>query len=189
MNLLDILIICTLVFLVVKGLLRGFVREIASLAGVILGIVLGSHFQPQVTEALRPYLPSTSFLPIISFGVIFTSTLVLCNLLGWAIKLLFKKAKIGWVDRTLGVCLAVIKGIIITYLVIVILTFFLPSSTPLIADSKLRQWVIVSYQSMAQLISPDHYQNWKKKFLDKQAEVTEKAPAKGKDHPEKSEQR
>ena len=57
------------------------------------------------------------------------------------------------------------KGVIITYLVIVILTFFIPAKTPLIAQSKLAPWIIKSYQSMISLISPEHYKNWKKKLL------------------------
>lgn len=165
MNLLDIVIIVTMIFFIVKGIIRGFIREIASLAGVILGIYLANLFQPQMTDFLKPYLPSNPFLPLISFAVIFASVLILCNLLGWILKLLFKKAFLGWLDRTLGAGLAVLKGVIITYLVIVILTFFLPAKTPLIAQSKLAPWIIKSYQSMISLISPEHYKNWKKKLL------------------------
>jgi membrane protein required for colicin V production len=170
MNLLDIIIIVTMTFLVVKGIMRGFIREIASLAGVILGIWLANLFQPQMTDFLKSYLPSNQFLPLISFAVIFVSILVLCNLLGWTLKLLFKKAFLGWVDRSLGACLAITKGVIITYLVIVILTFFLPAKTPLIAQSKLAPFIIKSYQSMISLISPDHYRNLKRKIMGEKKE-------------------
>jgi len=165
MNLLDIVIIVPMIFLIVKGIIRGFIREIASLAGVILGIWLANLFQPQMTDFLKSYLPSNQFLPLISFAVIFASILVLCNIFGWILKLLFKKAFLGWLDRTLGAGLAIIKGVIITYLVIVVLTFFIPAKTPLIAQSKLAPLIIKSYQSMISLISPDQYKNWKKKIL------------------------
>ena len=178
MNLLDIIIIVTMIFLIVKGIIRGLIREIASLAGVILGIWLANLFQPQMTDFLKSYLSSNQFLPLISFAVIFVSILVLCNLLGWILKLLFKMAFLGWVDRSLGACLAIIKGVIITYLVIVILTFFLPAKTPLIVQSKMVPWIIKSYQSMISLISPDHYKNWKKKIIgekkDKEKIISEK---------------
>jgi membrane protein required for colicin V production len=187
MNLLDAIIICTMVFFIVKGLLRGFIREVASLAGVILGILLANHFQPQVTAYLKAYLPSTHFLPLISFALIFLSVLVSCNLLGWALKLLFKKAFLGWVDRSLGLALAVTKGVIITYLVIVLLTFFLPARTPLVADSKLAPLITVSYQSMVRLISPEHYQNLKKRFLGERKEKGGFVPEKGKDLTRKDE--
>ena len=64
-----------------------------------------------------------------------------------------------------GAGLAVLKGVIITYLVIVLLTFFVPSKTPLIAESKLAPLIISSYQSIAGVISPGSYRNLRKKFL------------------------
>ena len=181
MNLLDIIIIVTMIFLIVKGILRGFIREIASLAGVILGILLANHFQPQMTDYLKPHLPSTPFLPLISFAVLFAAVLILCNILGWAFHLFFKKIFLGWVDKTLGAGLAITKGVIITYLVIILLTFFVPASTPLIAKSRLAPWIKVSYQSMIRLISPGHYQNWKKKFMGKKKEMGEIVSEKIKD--------
>jgi uncharacterized membrane protein required for colicin V production len=139
--------------------------EVGSLAGVILGVLLANHYQPQMTNYLKAYLPTSNYLPIISFAVIFLIVLVLCNLLGWSLKMIVKKAFFGWADRTLGAGLAILKGIIITYLVIVLLTFFVPSKTPLIARSRLAPLVITSYQSMISFISPSFYQRWKKKFL------------------------
>ncbi|MGD8228655.1 MAG: CvpA family protein [Desulfobacteraceae bacterium] len=165
MNLLDIVIISGMIFLIMKGLLHGFIRELASLAGVVLGVVLGNHFQPQMTAYLKSYLPHTTYLPLISFGVLFASILIFCNLLGYLFKALFEKSFLGWLDKTLGVWLAMTKGVIVIYLVIVLFTFFLPARTPLIANSRLAPWIIVSYQSMIRLISPEHYEKWKKKIL------------------------
>ncbi len=171
MNLLDIIIMSTMVFLILKGIFRGFIREIISLAGIILGIWLANHFQPQMTDYLKAYLPSTSFLPVISFAVIFTSILLLCNLLGWLLKLFFKKALLGWVDRTLGAGLAILKGVIITSLAIVLLTFFLPAKTPLIANSRLAPMISSSCESIINLISPDYYQELKRKIMEKKKEM------------------
>jgi membrane protein required for colicin V production len=176
MNLLDVLIVSTLVFFVVKGLIRGFVREIASLAGVVLGIVIASRYQADVTEIIKQFLNPGPYLPLISFVVVFAVVLVGCNLLGWLIRLALRKAPLGWMDRVLGLCFALLKGVVVTYLVIVILTFFLPSGTPLIARSKVGPWIVISYQSMVGLISSDHYERWKKRFVQKTEELTDKAP-------------
>ena len=167
MNLLDTAIIAALVFLIVRGIFRGFFREIGSLVGLILGIWLANIYQPQMTGYLKSYLPSVGLLPLISFAAIFAIVFVLCNLAGWGLKVLVKKAFLGWADRALGAALAVLKGLIATYLAIVLLTFFVPSKTPLIAESRLAPIIITSYQSMVSLISPGSYHNWKQKFLGK----------------------
>jgi membrane protein required for colicin V production len=169
MNVLDIIIIVTMIFLVVRGVFRGFFREIGSLAGVILGIWLANTYQPHLSAYLGPFFPSTPFLPLISFGLLFIVVLLLCNIAGWSIKYLLKKAFLGWADRTLGAALAILKGLILTYLVIILLTFFVPAKTPLVGDSRLAPLIIRSYQHLVSLISPDAYQKWKRKFLGPQA--------------------
>ena len=165
MNLLDVIVIACMVFLVVRGIFRGFIREVGSLAGVILGIWLASVYQPQMTDFLKPFLPSGKFLPLISFALIFLVVLVLCNVIAWLLKKLVKKIFLGWADRTLGAALAILKGVIITYFAIVLLTFFVPSKSNIIADSKLAPIIINSYQSIVGLLSPGAYQNLKKKFV------------------------
>lgn len=165
MNLLDMIIIAAMIFLIVRGIFRGFFKEIASLAGVILGIWLGYQYQPEMTEYLKTYLPYGIFLPIISFAVIFTIVLILCNLAGWGIKKMMEKVLLGWADKTMGAGLAILKGIIIIYFALVLLSVYIPSKAPLIARSRLAPIIITSYQSLSGLISPGAYQKWKKRFL------------------------
>jgi membrane protein required for colicin V production len=180
MNILDILIICAMVFLAVQGIMRGFLREIASLAGVVFGILLGSYFQPQMAERLRAHLPDSTYLPLVSFALIFAVVLIFFNVIGYAASHIFKKAFLGWVDRALGLWLALTKGVIVTYLAIVLLTFFLPARAPLVAQSRLGPWIIVSYQSMIRFISPDRYERWKSWILGKEGKTVQRVPEQGK---------
>ena len=189
MNILDIFIVCTLVFLLVQGILRGFLREVASLAGVVLGILLGSHFQPQMTAGLKAHVPDSSYLPVVSFALIFALVLIICYVFVFALSFFFRKAFLGWVDRALGVWLALTKGVIVTYLIIVLLTFFLPAKAPLVAQSRLAPWVIVSYQSMIRFISPERYDKWKTWILGKEEKGNPSASEQGKDLKKKNEKK
>jgi len=175
MNLLDIIIIIIMIFLILRGVIRGFFMEIASLAGVVLGILLGFRLHPRMTDFLRPYLPSFDdfVLQLVSFAIIFSIILVLCNFVGWGLKIMLKKTSLSWTDKGLGAGLAVLKGIIVIYITIVILTFFTPSQAPLVARSRLAPWVINSYQSIASLISPDFYQKWKRRFIGQKNKINE----------------
>ena len=164
MNLLDYIIIIIMIFLIIRGVLRGFVREIFALAGIVLGIWLGILFQPQVTRLLQSYLPNVQYLPLISTAILFIAIFISCNIMGLIIKFLFKKAFLGGLDRVLGALLAVTKGVFIIYILLIILTFFLPPRTPIIAGSRLAPWIIKSYQSVVGLISPDYYSNLKRKI-------------------------
>ncbi|MCF8061497.1 MAG: CvpA family protein [Deltaproteobacteria bacterium] len=165
MNILDVVIVVVMVFLIVRGTMRGFVGEVASLAGIILGIWLGVRYMTQVTTLLKPHLPSFSFLPVVSFALIFLGVLVACNLLGWGLRVLFRKTALGWLDRTLGAGLAVVKGVVIAYLGIVIITVYLLPSTPIIAKSRLAPVVTASFQVLKRTVSPDRLKDWKSRFL------------------------
>jgi membrane protein required for colicin V production len=176
MNVLDIFILCTMVFFLVRGVFRGFLREIASLAGVVLGIFLGSRFQPQATALLKAHLPDFSYLPVVSFVLIFALVLIVSNVLGYTLSRLSKKVLLGWLDRMFGVGLALAKGVILIYLIIVLLTFFLPAKAPLVAHSRLAPWIIVSYQSMIRLIPPEQYEEWKSRIFGKDEKTATALP-------------
>jgi membrane protein required for colicin V production len=171
MNLLDIIIVAVLAFFLIRGIYRGFFREIGSLAGVILGIWVANLYQPQLTHFLGTVLPKGKFLPLISFALIFILILIGCNLLAWWLKMLFKKALLGGADRAMGAAVAVLKGVIIIYFVILLVTFFLPSQSPLIAQSRMAPVIITSYQSMVNMISPDAYNRLKERFMGKDRKV------------------
>jgi len=171
MNVLDFVILGVITFLVIKGIFRGFFREISSLAGIIFGFLVGNHYHPQMAALLKPYIPLEKSLSLIGFIILFFLVFIFFNLLGILMHHLFKRLFIGWFDKSLGLGLALLKGIIICYLLIVLLTFFMPSSSPLIARSKAARLVIVSYQSMASLMSPDLYKTWKQRISKKSDKV------------------
>ncbi|MFO7785858.1 MAG: CvpA family protein [Thermodesulfobacteriota bacterium] len=164
MNILDVIIVVLMVFLIVRGVMRGFVAEAASLVGIVLGIWLGIRYMNNVTTLLRPHLPELSFIPVVSFALIFLGVLILCNLLGWGLRVLFKKTFLGWLDRTLGAALAVVKGVVISYLGIVILTVYLVPGTPLVAKSRLAPAVTASFQVLKNIVSPERITGLKNRF-------------------------
>jgi membrane protein required for colicin V production len=180
MNILDIIISGLIAFFLIKGIFRGFFREIASLAGVVFGIVIANHYHPQMAGYLKTYIPLEKSLPLVSFIILFIAVIIGFYLVGLLLHSLFKRLLMGWFDRTLGICFALIKGIIISYLLIVLLTFFVPSSSPLIASSKCARLVINTYQFMARLISPDIYREWKAR-VSKESKKVEKVISEGKE--------
>ena len=174
MALLDIIAIVIMAFLILKGIFRGFIQEIASFVGLVMGIWMAYMFYPQMAEFLKAHhVPSGPFLSSLSFVVILTLVALVCSLLGWLLKFLFRKFALGWVDRVLGAGFAAVKGGIFIYVVIVLLTLRLSAQTPLIAESKTAQWVISSSQYLFHFISLDHYEAWKEKITEKAEEITE----------------
>jgi membrane protein required for colicin V production len=116
---------------------------------------------------------------LLAFGIVFTAVLWSCNLAGWLLKKVVNKLFFGWADRSLGAGLAVLKGLIITYLAIVLITFAVPSKTPLISQSKLVPVIVASYQTVTGMISPEAYQEWRSRLFGKPSEESKPAAPAG----------
>ena len=171
MNILDYIILGLITFFVIKGIFKGFFREISSLAGIVFGILIGNHYYPQMVSLLKPYIPLEKSLPLISFFILFIAVVILFNLSGILLHHLFKKLLIAWLDRSLGLFLALIKGIIISYLLILVLAIYVPSTSRLLTESKAAPLVKLGFESMRSLISPDIYKDWKKRIFKESKKV------------------
>ena len=55
MSLLDFIAIAMMVFFILKGIFRGFVREIASFVGIVMGVWMAYMFYPQMTAYLKAH--------------------------------------------------------------------------------------------------------------------------------------
>lgn len=181
MNVLDVIIIVTILLFVIRGIFRGFIRELGSLAGIVLGIVLGIRLLPQMNDFLKLYLPKTFPLSEISFAIIFFAVLILCNILAMIVKFLFVRSFLGWFDKGLGAVMAVFKGVILIYLAMVFITFRVPSKAPLIAQSQLAPKIISSYQILTRLVSPEQHKKWQDWMTRKGKEMSDSLSEKAKD--------
>jgi len=171
MNVLDFIILGLITFFVIKGFFKGFFREISSLIGIIFGLLIANQYYTTMTAFIKGYIQLEKYLPLISFILLFISVLIFFTMLGVFLQFIFKKMFIGWLDRSLGIGLALVKGIIVAYILIVVLTFFMPSKSPLITQSKTAHMVTVTYQSMVRLISPVLYREWRKKISNESKKI------------------
>ncbi len=164
MNLLDITIICFLVISVIRGAVKGFLREFISLINVIISICFANYYQPQATRYLSFFLPGIKSLPLFSFFLLFFFSLTVCSIIAWAIRSLFTEGgPSGKISRILGSFVGLVKSLIIVYLVI-ILTFSFFSKTPIIAESKLVPIIVKTYQKIIIPVSPS-FKRFKKRIF------------------------
>jgi len=110
MTLLDILLAIPLLFLIFIGWKKGLVREVATLAGVLVGIWASIHLSQKVAPLLG--LDGESAL-LIAFIVTFLAALVLTYLLGRCIEGLMKAVKLSVANRLAGAVLGAAEALCI----------------------------------------------------------------------------
>jgi len=115
----DVLILLVLLGSTLIGVLRGFVREAASLAFWIIAVWAAWKFGPLVVPHLGGLLADPKVAPWAGRLVI----LLLVLLVGWIIgKLLgyfLRSAGLGPVDRVVGLVFGVVRGIVLVGLMVI----------------------------------------------------------------------
>ena len=104
----------------VISLMRGFVREALSLAGWIAAFWIALAFSGLVAGWLEGYVSVPSVRVGIAFAAIFFGVLLLGGIVLRLAGLLVEKTGMSGTDRTLGIVFGVLRGIVITGLLVLL---------------------------------------------------------------------
>ena len=136
METIDIIIAVLLVVGLISGLRDGLVKQIAGLAGLIGGLLLGRAFYMPVGAWLTgTFGISVEAAHITAFIVIMIVVPLLFSVVGWLVSKLLSIICLGWVNRLLGGLVGVLKFALLAGIVITGIEFFDKRDT-LIAEAK-----------------------------------------------------
>lgn len=114
MNWVDLIIAVVLVGFAIRGLMRGFFRELLSLVGLFLGLWVALLKFVPLGEWLQNRLPLTDPLPFhLAFVAIFLGVSIVASLVGYFLHKAAKGLMMGWLDAIGGVGFGCVKGVMI----------------------------------------------------------------------------
>lgn len=125
----DVLIIGIILISALISIVRGFIKEVFSLASWILAFWVARLFYPHMATLLIGYVATPSFRSFIAFAFLFVVTLILGALVNHLISQLVKKTGLSGTDRMLGIIFGLIRGV-----AIVILLILAAGATPMPQD-------------------------------------------------------
>ncbi|MCX6300777.1 MAG: CvpA family protein [Bacteroidia bacterium] len=122
MNWIDLIIIIILGVALVRGFTDGFVKEVASLAALILGIWGAIRFSVFTAGKLYEWFDMTGqYVGIVSFLVTFGVIVVLINFIGILVDKIVDTISLGFLNRLLGIVFGFFKSVLILSVFFVIL--------------------------------------------------------------------
>jgi membrane protein required for colicin V production len=111
MNLFDIIILMTLLFFALKGLLRGFVNEASSLAGLILGGWFAYRYYPTLSIPIRNILHVPEHVAaFLAFMLLLILTGFIAHILGNLVTTALRVVMLGSLNRLGGVVIGAAEG-------------------------------------------------------------------------------
>lgn len=155
MNPLDITFSVIIAFSLIRGGFRGIVKEASAIVGVFGGFFAAYTYYPLLAQKLTPFIDSDAWLNITSFLIIFGVIFTAVSILGVLIKYLLKVVFLGWVDRLCGAGFGLVKGILISAVLLMAFATFLEKGTPLIRDSKTAPYITTVSEALSSFTSKD----------------------------------
>ena len=133
-NYFDIAVLVILLAFGIRGGARGFVAEVAGLAGLVVGLAAARSGAARFAEALSAYVPA-SVAPLAAFALLMLAGMIVVGLLARVFQRVLEISFAGWLDHLLGLCAGLLKGAllcaVLAYLVVMLIPRF-----PLAAEAQ-----------------------------------------------------
>ncbi len=126
MNEIDYAIMVVIFISLLIGFLRGFVAEMLSLIGWIIGIWLGLIYYHDLANILAPMIEIASVREICAFVIVLGVILICSHFINYLLSYWVEKLSLISINRFFGTCLGLVRGILFT-----ILSVLLIESTPI----------------------------------------------------------
>ncbi len=123
---LDIIIILIIGISTFMSLVRGFTREVLSLASWVAAAYSALFIGPLLTPIVSQYVTIIWLSTSLAFGGIFLATLIVCSILANKFSNRLQNSSVGALDRTLGVIFGGLRGGLIVSLAYLLLLIILP---------------------------------------------------------------
>lgn len=122
MNWIDIVIIILLVFGLARGFINGFIKELASLLALILGIWGAIKFSSFTAERLYDFFDMTGqYVGIIAFLITFVLIVIGVHFVGLVVDKFIEKISLGFLNSLLGLIFGVFKSALILSVIFTVL--------------------------------------------------------------------
>lgn len=114
----DYAILIILLVSAVLGMLRGLLREVASLLIWVLGFWLAVRYAPQLGDLFK-FVKTAEDRLLLGYGLFLVATLIVSTIVGMLLAKLVETSGAGVGDRSLGTLFGVARGVVIVTTLIV----------------------------------------------------------------------
>lgn len=155
MTTLDIIILVVLGAGAILGFSKGFLKQLASLLGLVAGLLIAKALYATVAE--RVFLPLTDSLTVaqgIAFVVIWLAVPLAFLLLASLLTKAMEAVSLGWVNRLLGAVLGALKAALLVSLLVCVVEYIDTDNTILKKTKKQESVLYYPMEKFAGLFLP-----------------------------------
>lgn len=178
-NWVDYVFIAVFGLSILAGFVRGLVREVLALlvlvAAFVVAIIFSNSLATHFTQSAGTDSQTLSYLAIgISFGVLFTATVIAGAIISFFLSLIFQSTVLGFGNRLLGAIFGFMRGFIINLVIVFVVQLTTFGEKDVWKQSKLVGFFQPSAAWLSGVVSPT-FEDLKSKFTKQINDATKSA--------------
>ncbi|MBA3004506.1 MAG: CvpA family protein [Desulfurivibrio sp.] len=174
MTAIDFGVIAIILFFLVRGIWIGFIRQMASLAALILGYIFAGRYYEQISPRLSSFIPSPQISFLVTYALLFLAVFFGVLALGYVLKKVMSLSLLGWFDRFMGGIFGLVKAGVVVTVLFLAMSGLLADTNPLMTDSLASPYL---FKSSGMLLSSVPDQNLQRYLLPREPAIVLLAPA------------
>jgi membrane protein required for colicin V production len=149
--------------------MRGLIREMASIIGVVLGFYAANTYYAALSSHLEKLVTTPGYAHALSYFLLFIGTMLVVSFVVWVVTAFLKLAMLTTANHALGGLFGLAKGVALCAIVLLALDMFLPKAE-FLTGSQLAPHLRVASKFLARFL-PNDMQDMKDKVMKKGAEA------------------
>jgi membrane protein required for colicin V production len=151
---LDVIVLIIVALSAAAGWRRGLLRAALAIVAALVGLVLAAHFYGPVGALVGVLTTTQRAADLLGFALIFTTSLVAGGYGGYRLRKALDRARLSWIDRSLGLALGLVRAWLVSSALYLALTAF-PVRFEAVERSRLAPVLVEGTRVLAYLGSAD----------------------------------
>jgi len=156
---LDVIVVVVVLISAVLAMVRGFVREVLSVASWVVAAGAAYLLYPHVLPLVQPYFDSKMMATIVSAAAIFFVALIIASYITMKISDFVIDSRVGAVDRALGFVFGAFRGILLMIVALWFFNFLVAAPPPWVAGARTMPLLVSGGDWLISLLPPD-FEAW-----------------------------
>ena len=139
----------------VAAFLRGIIKVLFSLAGLITGLILACWNYPAVALGLHRWIGSLEAAQIVAFLFILALVMILFSVVASLLRRTVSAVGLGFVDRLLGALFGLLRGVLLGVAAMMAIAAFLPGNS-WVRNSQLSPYFLAGAHALS-FVVPENF--------------------------------
>lgn len=138
---LDLIVLAVVLISAVLAMVRGFVREVLSVASWVAAAAAAYFFYKPVVPYVQPYLEQKTVAVIVSAAAIFFIALIIASYITMKISDFVIDSRVGAIDRALGFIFGAVRGVLLVVIALLFFDWLVPKPPAWVAGARTKPFL------------------------------------------------